>query len=527
MAIVLYNGKYISPAPLYSLSENYVRTTDGTVLSSQFELTLNGTLLPDRGSPGPTGQFFTSLATAEAVDPSINTDDKKFGSLLKKQRALRDLFTINPGEPNTGSATTKVVAEYLLEIKTDDGTTSVLKCKPQISSISFADAIHVVKTDYTITILTNEILIDGYTPVNPTFSQSEFSGFNLKSASDSVTVSSDNDFENSYSVTRTVSAQSYKAFATEYAATGNYNPYIKARNWVEKKVVETGLVNPITIYGLYAPKSGYEYVGHQTSEQSDQYAGSYSVQQTWKFIKTTTSGVQDDFNISMTSRASGPNAISNTHGYDKSFRVSGAIKGFAPGPTGHKKAKDYFTNIIAANNFGVLKTRITETGSLTNPYITGSSYIYGPYGMTISENRRSATVNYEAEFKEKPIDLTSTSFIDFDVNVSQNTKENFVAEIPVPGRTTGPVIQDIKTTNTTKRNISANFVIGTGLKADFQTIGTYRSNAKTVLSAIDVYPTGTQGSNFWLTSFSESLDIFKGTYSFNATILTPGQGGTL
>ena len=138
MAIVLYNGKYITPAPLYSLSENYLRTTDGTVLSSQFELTLNGTLLPDRGSPGPTGQFFTTLSTAEAVDTSINTDDKKFGSLLKKQRALRDLFTINPGEPNTGSPTSKIATEYLLEIKTDDGTTSVLKCKPQIASISFA-----------------------------------------------------------------------------------------------------------------------------------------------------------------------------------------------------------------------------------------------------------------------------------------------------------------------------------------------------------------------------------------------------
>jgi hypothetical protein len=525
MATVLYNGKYITPAPLYSLSESFTRTSDGTVLSSQFEITLNGTLLPDRGSPGPTGQLFTTFATANAVDTSINTDDKRFGSLVKKQRALRDLFTINPGEPDTGTAVVKNATEYLLEIKTDDGTTTVLKCKPQIASVSFADSIHVIRTDYTISIVTNEILIDGFNPVNPTFSQ--FDGYNLKSASDSITVSSDNDFENSYSVNRTVSAQSYKAFASEYAATGNFAPFSKAQEWVGKRVSQTGLISPITFYSLYSPKSGYEYVGHQTSEQMDQIGGSYSIQQSWKFIKTTTSGVQDDFNITMTSRASGPNSISQSHGYDKVFRVAGAIKGIAPGATGYQKSKDYFANIIAANNFAILKTRITETGSLTNPYVTGSSYIYGPYGMTISENRRSGTVNYEGEFKEKTIDLTSTSFIDFDVNVSQNTKENFVAEIPVPGRAAGPVIQDIKTTNTTKRNISASFVIGTGTKANFDSVETYRTQAKTVLETLKIYPTGTQGTHYWLTSFNESVDIFKGTYSFNATTLTPGAGGAL
>lgn len=525
MAIVLYNGKYITPAPLYSLSETYTRTADGTALSSQFEITLNGTLLPDRGSPGPTGQFFTTFSTANAVDTSINTDDKKFGSLLKKQRALRDLFTINPGEPYTGTTALKNPVEYLLEIKTDDGTTSVLKCKPQIASVSFADSVHVIKTDYTISIVANEILIDGYNPVNPTFSQ--FGGYNLKSASDTISVSSDNDFENSYTVTRNISAQSYKAFATEYAATGNVSPFLKAKDWVEKRVTDAGLVNPVTLYSLYAPKGGYEYVGHQTSEQADQLGGSYSLQQSWKFIKTTTSGVQDDFNITMTSRASGPNSISSSHGYDKVFRVAGAIKGVHPGATGYKRAKDYFENIISVNNFAILKNRITENGSLTNPYITGSSYIYGPYGMTIAENRRSGTVNYEAEFKEKAVDLTGTAFIDFDVNVSQNTKENFVAEIPVPGRTTGPVIQDIKTTNTTKRNISANFVIGTGLKAEFSAISDYRDDAKDILGDIGVYPSTAQGTDFWVTSFSETLDIFKGTYAFNATILTPGDGGSL
>jgi len=525
MAIVLYNGKYITPAPLYSISENFTRTSDGTVLSSQFEITLNGTLLPDRGSPGPTGGFFTTFATANAVDTSINTDDKRFGSLVKKQRALRDLFTISPGEPETGKTVTPNAIEYLLEIKTNDGTTTVLKCKPQIASVSFADSIHVIKTDYTINIVTNEILIDGFTPANPTFSQ--FGGFNLKSASDSISVSSDNDFENSYTVNRNVSAQSYKAFATENAATGNYAPFIQAKRWVKDRVAETGLVNEITLYSLYAPSTGYEYAGHQTSEQMDQIGGSYSIQQSWRFIKTSTSGVQDDFNITMTSRASSPTYIGTANGYDKVFRVAGAIKGIAPGAAGYAKSKAYFENIIAANNFAILKTRITETGSLTNPYITGSSYIYGPYGMTISENRRSGTVNYEAEFKEKTVSLTNTPFIDFDVNVSQNTKENFVAEIPVPGRTTGPVIQDIKTTNTTKRNISASFVVGTGTKADFDDVEKYRNSAKTLLTTLNVYPSTTQGEGFWVTSFNESLDIFKGTYSFNATILTPGVGGNL
>lgn len=148
--------------------------------------------------------------------------------------------------------------------------------------------------------------------------------------------------------------------------------------------------------------------------------------------------------------------------------------------------------------------------------------------MTISENRRGGTINYDADFKEKPYSLASSRFIDLDVTVSENRRENVIAEIPIPGKSTGPVIQDINTTNTVKRNINATFVIGTGTIGVYSKIDDYRSSAKTVLKdTLGIYPTGTQGTHFWISNFSETVDVSKGTYVFNTTVLLPGETGTI
>lgn len=535
MAIVLYNGNYIVPAPLLSISESYVRSGDGTPLSGSFELTLKGTLLPDIGSPRSDGSFSTTYAAANIRETSIATDDQRFGSIIRKQQALRNLFTVSPGEPPTARVDATVKTEYFLEIITDDGTATILKCRPMMASISFSEDINVIKNEFTITLTANELSLSGSGgAISTNTNFSDFKGYNLKSASDAVSVVSDNDYEGSYSVTRSIAAQSAKVFFTEKAGSGvvgdvtGKSAMALAKDWVQKRFSATG-ISTLSAYSLMAPKSGYEFANHTTSEQGDDFAGSYSIQQNWKYIKSSYSGVMDDYNISMLGRAAGSNGFSATQGFDKSFKISGSIKGIATGAAAYTKAKAYFENVISASNFGILKTRISDSGGTFNPFIntTGSS-IYGPYTMTISENRRGGTINYDADFKEKPYSLSTSKFIDLDVNVSENRRENVIAEIPIPGKLTGPVIQDINTTNTVKRNINATFVIGTGTIGMYGSIGDYRSSAKDVLkTTLGIYPTGTQGTHYWVSSFNESVDISKGTYVFNTTLILPGETGAI
>lgn len=525
MAIVLYDNKYIYPAPAYSMSETFNRTSDGTVLSSQFEITFNGTLLPDRGSPNATGGFATTLSAASAVDSTINTDDKRFGALVKKQRALRDIFTVS-GEPDVGTVSGTNPSEKLLEIKTNDGTTTVMKVKPQIVNVSFVDSTHVVKTDYTITVLANEVLIDGFNPANPTFSQ--FDGYNLRSASDTVSVNYEGDFDETYTVTRNISAQAYKAFDTEQVGGGsnaNYAPFVRAKSWVNSRKNDSNPGSAINNYSLYAPSSSYSYLGAVTSEQADQLNGSYSLQQTWKYVKTAISGVIDDYSVSLSGR-SGSSVMSSGQGFEKIITVNGTLKGLAPGEAGFSAASAALAT-LTNNNYSVIKGRISASASPNwlNGYVA-STKIFGPYSSTISENRRSSSINYSFEFKEKALDIsTNGSFYDYDISVSETRKENVIAEIPIPGRSTGPIIQNINTTNTVKRTINSSFVLKSGVDGDFSSKATYRSNAKSIMTTANVWPTGTQGTDFWVTSFAESLDVNRGIYSINATVVFAGESG--
>lgn len=93
-----YDGKKIIPSPLLSFTKEYIKTDDGTKLGSLYKLTLTGTLLPFKGSPdstftldNPVDAFWT-LGGYPSDEPYVanNTD---FANLQRKQEALRWLFS--------------------------------------------------------------------------------------------------------------------------------------------------------------------------------------------------------------------------------------------------------------------------------------------------------------------------------------------------------------------------------------------------------------------------------------------------
>ena len=57
---VMYNGKRLIPAPLVSINKEYQRSPDNTKIGTNFNLTVNGTLLAYKGSPDSSGTFWTS-----------------------------------------------------------------------------------------------------------------------------------------------------------------------------------------------------------------------------------------------------------------------------------------------------------------------------------------------------------------------------------------------------------------------------------------------------------------------------------
>lgn len=150
----------LRPTPLVSISQNVIRNKSG-MLGSYYDITLNGTILSDEGSPfffqggsNPTTPISSFESTyARPPRESIHVDSA-MASILHKQNLIRELFKkdgqrieILPVNVNPGSQ--------------DSGTNEpVIVFHPTVQSISFEEGIYVNTCKYTIN-LRAEVLLDG------------------------------------------------------------------------------------------------------------------------------------------------------------------------------------------------------------------------------------------------------------------------------------------------------------------------------------------------------------------------------
>src|SRR3990167_679805 len=88
---IKYNSKKIIPAPFVNFSKTYNTAQDGTIVGSIFNFTLEGWLIPTKGSPTSSGTFWTDVGSP--ADETVATDDL-MSSIIRKQEALRDLFSV-------------------------------------------------------------------------------------------------------------------------------------------------------------------------------------------------------------------------------------------------------------------------------------------------------------------------------------------------------------------------------------------------------------------------------------------------
>ncbi len=95
LSCLSYGGKKIVPAPLVSINKTYNNTADGQHLGVTYDLQLIGTLVPFLGSPSGNysdinNAFFTSVG--DPPDQDFESPPGDFNSLLRKQEAIRHLF---------------------------------------------------------------------------------------------------------------------------------------------------------------------------------------------------------------------------------------------------------------------------------------------------------------------------------------------------------------------------------------------------------------------------------------------------
>ena len=527
----------IEPAPLVTTSKAFVKTPEGKNISTKYTIGIAGTLLPSRGSPMSTGAFGSNLP-----DEGITTDVLKFKSIEKKQKAIRELFSKDGQE---------------LLIQTSGGET-VLKCYPTVASISFSEGLLVDKSQYSISLTANEISTDASD--KDVGIDSEFWGANLKSASDTFSITKSEEDDDIYLLTRALTAVSSTVHASETlddlgtVYTG-LEPWQRAKAWVQQRIGPAGnydilddlksAIENYTFAGLDIGGSAGQYrvFSKRDSENADRLNGSYTLSRTWTLSKNSVIALET-YDVSISSDVPNQGGSEGTNflrGFNTVYSLRGNVQGLeSSGVSKYTNAIEYYgTQVLPTGSTASPATGVARWAKIIaringgdTPMTSGITFTR-PFSQSYSENKKNGALSYEFQFKEWS--LANTFFADMSLNISENHDEQVIAAIPIPGRSKGPIIQNIGTTTLKVKNINGSFILfpsgshtagGLGLWKMSQ-IDEIRGEVISLLSnePYNILETG-QTSGWWVTSWNDSLDTLKGVYTTNMSITFKGTAGS-
>ncbi len=553
-----YDGKKIIPAPLVSINKTYANTGDGKHIGSTYDIELIGTMIPFRGSPSGNysninDAFFTGLG--DPPDQVNETNPGDFNSLLRKQEALRNLFSVD------GKS---------LEWQPGGGV--AVRTNPRVQSITFPQELWVNRADYTISFEADFIFINGIGTEDSTLPVSGA----IKSATEQWTFSEiEGQAGSGFTVSHNVSAQAVAIYDVDGSLLEGKEAWEHARGFVNDKVlgiVDTNIMNKVL--GVTTWIGGR----YTTTTSLGEKAGTYSIDETW-VLRPTNSFITENFSVdfgedvddptityngtifglSNGERAGGKIALTNaknalpsdTQARNSAIANIGSLIGSATIPdfpatktiglvqtdgsltfsfvwkTGDgalsTKTQEAALTFDAANGVHAVSlvcdiTGIGETAAdkVTNAKAaiisdsqarTDALAIIGdqlPSGVTISNTHQSKSTSINNTTGKIRITWAWTNADDDSVVITVDTSFSgvVIAEIDIPGRTVGPILQDMGTVTTKVINIS--------LEGQFDP----KPADATIIAQMDA-ELGVSVSTTHVTSDDESFNVTTGRYRRN------------
>ena len=406
MAYVIYDGQKIIPAPILGISKKYINSQDGQKIGAVFNLVLRGKLLPCKGSPMSTGEFWS-----ESDYPPDETTTDKFKSLLAKIRAMRQLFSQN------GLA---------LEIMTAEGYTPI-KCYPVVIGMDFPENPEnpwVDYVDYTISLETP--VIYGLEDTDEDFGQANFVDANgnrifLSEASEEWSLeitepgSIVNEKQHTFKLQHVVSAAGKVVYTDDGFVR---NGYADAKTWATERL---GLDSEFwfgTPVGISGNISDYHALNHMLVENTNVVEGRYSATETWTIVNGAT--YIETVNIVLQSSIDngGLNAVS----------VDGSIAGL----------EDYNNGIITTNKF----ENATIGWNIVLPLIYSRALQYGigadgylhptPLNTQVAKNPINGTITYSYNYNSRPTNCVENSLYE-NIVINDTNPSDVFAVIPIIG----------------------------------------------------------------------------------------------
>lgn len=400
-----------TPVPFFNITKNYQKTGDGTPIGSVFNATLDGNLVSS-----PTG----GLALIDSLQ------DQLVAALATEGKLLR---------------------------LTCDGQ-QLLAVYPRINSLNLAPSSNnwIFTSPYTI-----DIEWDGESGIPPFISEAseewniEFLEERSKYQLNLTTGLDTNPYQ--LRLSHTVSAKGKRY----YDAGGLSKPaWQQARDYVipllgydSTKVGSSGVLNLNS--ALFAPYN------HIRTEQINELGGDYSVSENWIVINPSGTGIAgralEDFTVSV--RAS-PASDGLT-----SVSVDGTIHGlesrdYGTNPTGFNITETKYEAAVAY--WANVKPRVYPRAvNISTPDLTRALNT-SPVTWSVAHNPPLGEITYSYEFNDRPSNCITGALSEIFVITDTNPTDLF-ASLLVLGRSAGPVLQDLGTVTSYKRQVDIEVVM--------------------------------------------------------------------
>lgn len=452
MSIVSYDGKKIIPAPQISIVKRFEVDGAGNIIGNTYSITLIGTLVAFKGSPDSTRTFWDQ--SGYPPDETVESD-ARLGALLRKQEAIRTLFSVHGRE---------------LYVQSADAT-EPLKCNPRIIDVNFPEGQWFNTCPFTITMEADKI----YPIEENTFDAP------IKQYTEEWSIETDESPEGlglprTYRLIHNIGAVG-KTFYNEVGTLAN-TAWENARAYV---VPRLGLNNSFLLSsGIKDLPSYYGGYNHVRSESIDKAGGGYTINETWVL---TSGSALEDFNIQITNTSD-----SNR----QNVKINGTITGLELRSNGMSLVTSKFAN--AETKFNIASG--LAYGRCQN--YSGYSLNIFPLSETIGKNPVAGTITYDFEYDNRPYNLIPGAIAERIV-ISDTLPNELTAIIPVLGRTAGPVLQPLNTSQESTRTLSIEFTLRS--QVDFSNLVT-AFNVTKPTSLTDTIKTAADPTN--ITGIDES-----------------------
>lgn len=392
------------PAPLVDVQKQFVRGPDGSLNRVEYTFTLHGTIVN--------------------VDTPLDSPGSQGGigmeAILAEQKRIRTLFQTEGGR---------------LEIEAPDGGgPSTIDAYCTVDSISFDRGVWVNRSEYTIILRSTAIENDG----DP---RSE-----LESSSENWSITENED--GTFTISHQIQAQGKLI----YTSAGPNDPLESARLWVSSRRYTSSTtgsfvssaIDTLDFADLLSPtlpsSDGNNYWNRSVVESVDPEGYNWSL--TESFVYDPNGSASEQWSASVTHDQENLNRVT--------VNLTGTIIGNAD---------------MASNSALRLTNAKTLLAGTVEPNVSSRLTPYIPVGFTINPIPSTKQITYEPNGTIR-YTYTFTAGSDAGSLIPGSVEENvsigdvgttdIFAQIPVPGRAAGPIVQNMKTITLPERTVSIN-----------------------------------------------------------------------